>query len=43
MSIVLVGGGPDTTRNDGCIAPFIEACKTSKVSHVGLFLELSPA
>ena len=38
MSIVLVGGGPDTTRNDGCIAPFIEACKTSKVSHVGLFL-----
>lgn len=38
MSIVLVGGGPDTTRNDSCIAPFIEACKSSKASRVGLFL-----
>lgn len=38
MSIALVGGGPDTTRNESCIAPFIEDCKRSKVARVGLFL-----
>lgn len=38
MSIVLVGGGPDTTRTYRCIAPFIEACKRGKAARVGLFL-----
>lgn len=38
MSIVLVGGGPDTTRSGHCIAPFIEACTNRKASRVGLFL-----
>lgn len=37
MSIVLVGAGPDTTRSDNSIKPFIEACTSRKASRIGLF------
>lgn len=38
MSIVLVGGGPDTTRSRSCIAPFVEVCKRRKATRIGLLL-----
>lgn len=38
MSIVLVGGGPDTTTSTSCVAPFINACHRTGASKIALFL-----
>ncbi len=38
MGVVLVGGGPDTTRSATCVEPFIEECRRRSASRVGLLL-----
>ena len=38
MAIVLVGGGPDTTRSLSCLAPFVAACRRRGAARVGLLL-----
>ncbi|MCT2262591.1 hypothetical protein M3F59_13360 [Brachybacterium muris] len=38
MSIVLVGGGPDTTRSPAVVAPFLETCRSTSVAHVAVLL-----
>ncbi len=38
MAIVLVGGGPDTTRTASCIEPFRAACRRSGAARIGLLL-----
>lgn len=38
MSIVLVGGGPDTTRSPAVVAPFLETCRSTSVEHVAVLL-----
>ncbi len=38
MTVVLVGGGPDTTTDRECVRPFVDACLQRGASRVGLFL-----
>lgn len=37
-TVVLVGGGPDTTRSTSCVAPFVQACTQRNVERIGLLL-----
>lgn len=38
MSIVLVGGGPDSTRSPAALTPFLKACRDASVEHVALLM-----
>ena len=38
MDVVLVGGGPDTTRSRACVAPFVAACRVRGATRIGVLL-----